>query len=76
MSKQEEFVHTKGSRKEGYINTVNGEQIGPVYKTKKEAVLAGREEAKARQVEHVIHGQDGKIRERNSYGNDSPRSKG
>lgn len=70
MNKQEEFVHTAGNRKDGYTNTVNGQQIGPVYKTKKEAVLAGRDEARARKVEHLIHRIDGKIQERNSYGND------
>lgn len=38
--------------------------------TKKEAVAAGRELAKVAQVELVIHNKDGKISDKDSYGND------
>jgi hypothetical protein len=38
--------------------------------TKDDAVAAGREEATADQVEHIIKNQNGRIGERNSYGND------
>lgn len=34
------------------------------------AVAKGRQLAKARKVEHLIHGKDGKIHSRNSYGHD------
>jgi hypothetical protein len=37
---------------------------------KQEAVSAGRDLAKIRSTEHVIHNQDGTISERNSYGSD------
>ncbi|AMR78067.1 DUF2188 domain-containing protein [Cupriavidus nantongensis] len=40
------------------------------YDTQEEAVAAGTERAKLKQVELFIHGRDGKIRERNSFGND------
>jgi hypothetical protein len=40
------------------------------HRTKEEAVAAGRETARARRTEHVIHNLDGTIAERNSYGND------
>jgi hypothetical protein len=43
--------------------------------TKEEAQAKGRELAMASGVEHHIHNQDGKIAERNSYGND-PRGQG
>jgi hypothetical protein len=33
-------------------------------------VKAGRDLARSRKTEHVIHNLDGKIGERNSYGND------
>lgn len=38
--------------------------------TKNNAMDSGRSLAKNRDVEHFIHGKDGKIQERNSYGND------
>lgn len=34
------------------------------------ALAAGTEKAKQEKVELIIHGRDGKIRERNSFGND------
>lgn len=40
------------------------------YDTKEPAVSAGRDEARARRVEHIIRNLDGTIGERNSYGND------
>jgi hypothetical protein len=38
--------------------------------TKERAVQAGRDEARARGVEHVVKEQDGSIGEKHSYGND------
>ena len=38
--------------------------------TKAEQQAIGREMAKDRQVEHAIRNQDGKIAQKNSYGND------
>lgn len=40
------------------------------HSTKDEAVQAGREAAQKAGVEHVIKNMDGKIAEKNSYGND------
>jgi hypothetical protein len=40
------------------------------HDTKKKAVQDGREVAKERGVEHFIHGKDGKIQDRESYGSD------
>ena len=44
----------------------------PVYtaKTQAEIINSGTSLAKAYQVELFIHGRDGKIRERNSFGHD------
>ena len=47
-----------------------GRKLGGSYETQAEAREAGREEARRLQSEHLIHGEDGEIRERNSYGND------
>jgi hypothetical protein len=54
-------------------NCVGG---GGLHDTKDEAVKAGRELARNRKTEHVIHNVDGKIGERNSYGNDPARRPG
>lgn len=44
--------------------------------TQAAAIAAGRVEAKHQHTEHYIHGRNGRIREKNSYGNDPTRSKG
>lgn len=44
--------------------------------TKKEAVLVGREMARANKSEHVITKKDGTIQNKNSYGNDPRNIKG
>lgn len=41
-----------------------------VHSTQQEAIEHGREIAKNQQSELLIHGRDGQIRERNSYGDD------
>ncbi len=40
------------------------------YSTQNEAINTAREIAKNQRSELLIHGRDGKIRDRNSYGND------
>lgn len=47
-----------------------------VHETKAEAQAAGRKLAQERRVEHIIKNLDGRIGERNSYGNDARRSPG
>ena len=49
---------------------IEGDGDLSTYDTKEEAVQAGREEARRRQTEHVIHDADGSIAERSSYGSD------
>jgi hypothetical protein len=41
-----------------------------VHDTQAEAIQAGRQMARQGQGELLIHGQDGRIRARDSYGND------
>jgi hypothetical protein len=63
------WIHTV--RKNG--SWVNEVEEGPTLSTdstKDAAVAAGRDEAKARKTEHVIHNMDGSIAERYSDGND------
>lgn len=68
MSKQNPHVvpHSDGwaIKKEG-----NSRASG-VYDTQQEASQRAREIARREHSELFIHGEDGKIRERNSYGND------
>ena len=46
------------------------------FKTQDEAIDAGRDLARKQATELYIHGRDGRIRERTSYGNDPARRKG
>ncbi|KAI3591741.1 hypothetical protein D9X30_3266 [Cupriavidus sp. U2] len=41
-----------------------------MFFTQEEAIAAGTERAKRDKVELLIHGRDGQIRERNSFGHD------
>lgn len=59
-------VHRDGA----WVNEVAGQQVGGAYDTKDAAVAAGRDEAVALGTEHHIHGLDGRVHEKNSYGND------
>lgn len=62
-------VHRDGE----WFNEVGGQQVGGSFDHKDAAVSAGREEAIARGAEHHIHGLDGQVHEKNSYGN-APRN--
>jgi Uncharacterized protein conserved in bacteria (DUF2188) len=64
------FVHTVF--KDGqWINEIEGgKKFGAGYATKEDAVEAGRRQAQQDATEHVVHNEDGKIGERNSYGRD------
>jgi len=63
-------IHTvpRGDR---WANVIPGnERASGVYDTQAEAIDAARERAIRDGLEHFIHGRDGRIREKNSYGND------
>ena len=47
-----------------------------VFDTQEEAIAKGREIAKNQRSELLIHGRDGRIREKNTYGRDSSPPKG
>lgn len=47
-----------------------------VHAKKKDAVASATEMCKALKSELFIHGKDGKIKDRSSFGNDSPKRKG
>ncbi|MBO4123197.1 DUF2188 domain-containing protein [Cupriavidus gilardii] len=64
-------VPTDGGKWTVQIEGTDG--TGPTYDTQQEAIASGTEAAQQAKVELLIHGADGRIRERNSFGND-PRS--
>lgn len=58
------------------VLTSGASRASSVHTTQAEAIETAREIAKSRKTELYIHGQDGRIRERNSYGSDSFPPKG
>ena len=69
-------IHTVPAGTEWANKRAGSDDVLSQHGTKAEAVQAGRAQAMTYRVEHVIHGQDGAISERNSYGNDPTSSKG
>jgi hypothetical protein len=69
MAGPDKDVHTVAIA-DGWVNKVGGMQVGETYRTQEAAVDAGRLIASRNRSEHSIHGKDGKIKAKNSYGND------
>lgn len=62
---------------DAWHNQVTGDAgVKGSYPTKAEAVEAGRDLARSLEVEHIIKNENGRIAERNSYGNDPRDVKG
>jgi Uncharacterized protein conserved in bacteria (DUF2188) len=74
MSKNAQHVVPNGNgwsvRKSGSSKASN------TYSTQSEAIDKATKVARNQKTELYIHGKDGRIRERNSYGNDPAQSKG
>ncbi|AUZ31604.1 MULTISPECIES: DUF2188 domain-containing protein [Bacillus] len=66
MANQHITKHPNGWQVKGEGN----KKASSVHKTQKDAIAAGREVARNQGSELIIHGEDGKIRARDSYGND------
>ena len=52
------------------VRGAGNSRVTSVHNTQKEATHAGRQIARNQQSELVIHGENGRIRNSNSYGND------
>ena len=63
-------------RSDGWAVEASGLESGAPYSTQKEAAAVGRQLARQQETEFVLHGRDGKIREKRSYGNDPRSSRG
>jgi hypothetical protein len=63
-------VHTvPNPRGSGWVNEINSVPVSK-HRNKENAVEQGRDIARARETEHVIHNTDGRIGRKNSYGGD------
>jgi hypothetical protein len=52
------------------VRNEGNDRASSVHSTQREATQAGRDRARRDGVEILIHGEDGRIRARDSYGND------
>ena len=61
----------------GWQNKIaDSSRAAHLHSTKEAAADKGRSMARSRKVEHIIQDQQGRIQERNSYGNDPARRRG
>ncbi|MAL80438.1 MAG: hypothetical protein CMN55_15240 [Sneathiella sp.] len=74
MSKRNQHVtpHPEGWAVQG----AGSQRATSVHSTQAEAINRAREIARNQETELLIHGRDGRIRERDSYGNDPYPPKG
>jgi len=71
MKKKTTTQHVVKSSSGGWAVKKGGSsKATKVFSTQKEAVENGRKIAKNQKAEFYVHGRDGKIREKDSYGND------
>ena len=68
-------VHVSKNDGGGWKLTVGGDKVGNARSTQHAAVEAAKTIAKRNQSDVVTHGRDGKIRSKDSYGNDPRRIK-
>ena len=52
------------------VKKEGNERATSVHRTQQQAIEVGRESAKTERSELVIHGRDGRIRDKDSFGND------
>jgi Uncharacterized protein conserved in bacteria (DUF2188) len=70
-------VHVVADNKSGWQVRVEGTaRPQSKHKTQSEAAKAGRAIARKNQSELLVHGRDGKIRERSTFGTDPRQTKG
>jgi len=68
--------HVVPSGKKWSVRSSGSARATKTYDTQKEAINRATEIARNNKTELYIHGRDGRIRERNSYGNDPHPPKG
>jgi Uncharacterized protein conserved in bacteria (DUF2188) len=76
MAKQGD-VHVVRGNTSGWQVRIEGiARARSIHKTQAEAAKAGRDIARKNTSELFVHGRDGKIRERSTFGRDPRRTKG
>jgi hypothetical protein len=58
------------------VKVEGNQRVSSTHDTQSAATQAGRKVARSNSSELLVHGRDGQIRERNSYGRDPRASKG
>lgn len=58
------------------VRKAGASRASSIHATQQEAIAAATQIARNQGTELYIHGRDGRIRDRSSYGNDPKRSKG
>jgi hypothetical protein len=69
-------VHVVPSDRGWRVETEGSARARSTHQTQAEARQAARELARRNKVELLVHGRNGQIRERNTYGNDPRRTNG
>jgi hypothetical protein len=69
-------VHVVQGGKRWRVEVEGSSRPRSTHSTQAEAAKAGRQVAKKNRSELLVHGRDGQIRMRNTYGSDPRRSKG
>ncbi|MGO1077132.1 DUF2188 domain-containing protein [Inquilinus sp. CA228] len=74
MSRKDQHVVPNG---EGWsVRSAGASRASGTYKTQEEAIKRARDLAKNQKSELYVHGRDGRIRERSSFGRDTYPPKG
>lgn len=69
-------VHVVPTGENWAVKKENSQRASKIVSTQKEAISIGKEQAKKAGSELLIHGGNGKIRDKHSYGNDPYPPKG
>lgn len=74
MSRKGQHVVPAGGK--WSVRTAGATRASGTFATQQEAIESARDKARRQGTELYVHGRDGRIRERNSYGNDPYPPKG
>lgn len=74
MNKKAQHVVLRGNR--WAVRSTGSQRASGLYDTQTEAITVARERARSQGTELFIHGEDGRIRLRDSYANDPVPPKG
>jgi Uncharacterized protein conserved in bacteria (DUF2188) len=76
VPKQGDVHVARGNTGDWQVRIEGAARARSIYKTQDEAEKAGRLIARKNKSELFVHGRDGKIRERSTFGHDPRRTKG